>query len=160
MKIAHGRVVRMHYTLRDAAGTTIETSRGRDPLAYLHGSGQLIPGLESALDGATAGTRREIVVPPADAYGEPDAAATMRVPLEDFPPGLELEPGIEVQAETPDGPLTFLVASVDDKEAVLDGNHPLAGKTLTFDVEILDVREATADELAHRHVHGPGGAHA
>jgi FKBP-type peptidyl-prolyl cis-trans isomerase SlyD len=72
---------------------------------------------------------------------------------------MDLAPGVEVQGDTPDGPLTFTVVSIDDKEALLDANHPLAGKTLTFDVEVLEVREATPDELAHRHVHGPGGAH-
>jgi FKBP-type peptidyl-prolyl cis-trans isomerase SlyD len=159
MKIERDRVVRMHYTLRDASGTTIESSHGQDPLAYLHGAGQIIPGLEKALDGHTAGTRKQVVVEPEDAYGESDPAATLRVPLTEFPPGMDLAPGVEVQGDTPDGPLTFTVVSIDDKEALLDANHPLAGKTLTFDVEVLEVREATPDELAHRHVHGPGGAH-
>ena len=159
MRIDRDRVVRMHYTLRDERGATLESSRGSDPLSYLHGSGQIIPGLERALQGATAGTRAEITVAPCDAYGESDPSARMRVPLEDFPSGLELAPGAEIQAETPEGPLSFLVVSVDGEAALLDANHPLAGKTLTFDVEILDVRDATADEIAHRHVHGPGGAH-
>ena len=78
---------------------------------------------------------------------------------EDFPEGLALAPGVEVQAETPDGPITFTVVAVEEKEAVLDANHPLAGKTLTFDVEVVEVRPATAEEITHGHVHGPGGAH-
>jgi FKBP-type peptidyl-prolyl cis-trans isomerase SlyD len=159
MKVQRGHVVLMHYTLRDESGATIESSLGRDPLAYLHGSGQIIRGLERALDGTTAGTKTAVTVAPRDAYGEKDPAAVIRAALEDFPPELELAPGVEVQADTPDGALTFTVVSVDDKEAVLDANHPLAGKTLTFDVEILEVRPATAEEQAHGHVHGPGGAH-
>lgn len=159
MKIERDRVVRMHYTLREADGTTVESSVGRDALAYLHGRGQIIPGLERALEGSERGARHNVTVSPADAYGERDPAAVMRAPLEDFPDGLILEAGVEVQADTPDGPVSFVVVSVDEKEAVLDANHPLAGKYLTFDVEIVDVREATAEEVAHGHVHGPGGAH-
>jgi FKBP-type peptidyl-prolyl cis-trans isomerase SlyD len=159
MRIDRDRVVRMHYTLRDERGATLESSHGSDPLSYLHGSGQIIPGLERALQGEAAGTRREITVAPHDAYGELDPSARVRIPLADFPSGLELAPGVEVQAETPDGPLDFLVVSVDGDTALLDANHPLAGKTLTFDVEIVDVRPATPDEIAHRHVHGPDGAH-
>ena len=159
MRIQSGRVVRMHYTLRDEDGATIETSRGRDPLAYLHGTGQLIAGLEKALDGSEAGLQTAVTVGPKDAYGEKDPAAVIRAAREDFPPEIELAPGVEVQAETPDGPITFTVVSVDEKEAVLDANHPLAGKTLTFDVEVLEVRPATAEEMEHGHVHGPGGHH-
>jgi len=159
MKIERDRVVRMHYTLSDADGTTIESSVGRDPLVYLHGRGQIIPGLERALEGSESGARHNVTVAPADAYGERDPLAVMRAPREDFPDGLILEPGVEVQADTPDGPLSFVVVSVDREEAVLDANHPLAGKHLTFDVEVLEVREATPEEVSHGHVHGPGGAH-
>jgi FKBP-type peptidyl-prolyl cis-trans isomerase SlyD len=159
MKIERGRVVRMHYTLRDENGTTIESSGGREPLAYLHGYGHLISGLEKALDGESAGLKTTVTVGPRDAYGEKDPQAVIRAAREDFPEGLTLTPGVEVQAETPDGPITFTVVSVEEKEAVLDANHPLAGKTLTFDVEVVEVRPATADEIAHGHVHGPGGAH-
>lgn len=160
MKIERGRVVRMHYTLRDEIGTTIESSGGREPLSYLHGYGHLIPGLEKTLDGSQAGLRTTVTIMPRDAYGEKDPQAVIRAPREDFPEGLTLEPGVEVQADTPDGPITFTVVALEDDEAVLDANHPLAGKTLTFDVEVLEVREATAEELAHGHVHGPGGHHA
>ena len=159
MKIERGRVVRMHYTLRDERGTTIESSGGREPLAYLHGFGHVIPGLEKALDGSRAGLKTTVTIAPQDAYGEKDPQAVIRAPREDFPEGLTLEPGVEVQAETPDGPITFTVVSIEDDEAVLDANHPLAGKTLTFDVEVLEVREGTAEEIAHGHVHGAGGAH-
>ena len=151
--------MRMHYTLRDERGTTVESSRGHEPLAYLHGFGQIITGLERALDGSEAGLQTTFTIPAKDAYGEKDPQAVIRAPRTEFPEDLELEPGAEVQAETPDGPVTFTVVSVDDEHAVLDGNHPLAGQTLTFDIEVIDVRPATADEVAHGHVHGPGGAH-
>ena len=159
MKIERGRVVQMHYTLRDENGTTIESSDGRPPMAYLHGYGHIVPGLEKALDGCSAGLRTRVTVGPRDAYGEKDPNAVIRAARDDFPDGMTLAPGVEVQAETPDGPITFTVVSVEENEAVLDANHPLAGMTLTFDVEVVGVREASADELAHGHVHGPGGAH-
>lgn len=159
MKIERGRVVSMHYTLRDESGATIESSGGASPLSYLHGYGQLIPGLEKFLDGAQPGLRSTVTILPKDAYGEKDPAAVIRASRSDFPDGLSLAPGVEVQAETPDGPITFVVVELDGDEAVLDANHPLAGKALTFDVEVVDVREATADEVAHGHVHGPGGHH-
>ncbi len=159
MRIGKGCVVRMNYTLRDESGVTIESSEGREPLTYLHGLGHLIPGLEKTLDGSQAGLKTTVTVRPQDAYGEKDPQAVIRAERSDFPEGLTLEPGVEVQAETPDGPITFIVMSLEGDDVVLDANHPLAGKTLTFDVEVLEVREATADELAHGHVHGPGGAH-
>jgi FKBP-type peptidyl-prolyl cis-trans isomerase SlyD len=157
MKIGKGRVVRMHYALRDESGATIESSRGGEPLEYLHGYGQLVPGLEKFLDGSTAGLATTVTVAPADAYGEKDPQAVIRAPRADFPEDLELAPGVEVQAETPDGPITFMVVALEGDEAVLDANHRLAGMTLTFDVEVVDVREATKEEIAHGHVHGPGG---
>jgi FKBP-type peptidyl-prolyl cis-trans isomerase SlyD len=159
MKIEKGRVVRMHYTLKDASGTTIESSGGREPLTYLHGFGHLIPGLEKRLDGSEAGLSMSVTVSPQEAYGEKDPNAVIRAAREDFPEGLTLEPGVEVQADTPDGPLSFTVIAIEGDEAVLDANHPLAGKTLIFEVDVLDVREATAEEIAHGHVHGAGGAH-
>src|SRR5262245_12596148 len=160
MRIQRDRVVRLHYTLRDERGATVESSRGGAPLVYLHGHGQIIPGLERALDGEESGLSTTFTIPAKDAYGEKDPEAAIRAPREELPDELELEPGAEVQAETPDGPVTFTVVSVDDTHAVLDGNHPLAGQALTFDVEVIEVRAATAEEIAHEHVHGEGGAHA
>jgi FKBP-type peptidyl-prolyl cis-trans isomerase SlyD len=159
MKIERGRVVKMHYALRDEQGATIESSEGRPPMAYLHGYGNLIPGLEKALDGCSVGLRTTVTVGPKDAYGEKDPAAVIRAARDDFPKGMKLEPGLEVQAETPDGPITFTVVDVEGDEAVLDANHPLAGMTLTFDIEVLEVRDATPEEISHGHVHGAGGAH-
>jgi FKBP-type peptidyl-prolyl cis-trans isomerase SlyD len=159
MKVRAGHVVRMHYTLRDENGATIESSVGRDPLSYLHGSSQIIPGLEKALDGSDPGTKTVVTVAPQDAYGHKGPRGDHPRGPRGLPSRSRPDSGHRGPGETPDGPLSFMVVSVDEKEAVLDANHPLAGKTLTFDVEILDVRKATQDELAHGHVHGPGGAH-
>lgn len=157
MKVERGRIVRLHYTLRDETGATIESSRPDAPLDYLHGSGQLILGLERQIEGAAPGHAATITVAPKDGYGEHDPRGVIRADRSTFPDGMDLAPGVEVQAETPDGPLSFVVVALEGDEAVLDANHPMAGKTLTFDVEILDVRAATPEEIAHGHVHGPGG---
>jgi FKBP-type peptidyl-prolyl cis-trans isomerase SlyD len=157
MKIERGRVVTIHYTLRDESGGTVESSRGRDPLAYLHGYGQLIPGLEKVLDGTQAGLATTVTVPPREAYGERDPKAVIRAEKDSFPDGMEIAPGVEVQADTPDGPLTFVIVGIEGEQVVLDANHPMAGKTLTFDVEVLDVRAATPAEITHGHVHGAHG---
>ena len=159
MKVERGRVVRLHYTIRDESGATLESSRGGTPLLYLHGSGQLLTALESRIDGFSAGDAGTVTVATSDAYGERDPRGVIRAPRDTFPDDLELAPGIEVQAETPEGPLSFLVVEIEGDEVVLDANHPMAGKTLTFDVEVLEVRAATKDEIAHGHVHGPGGHH-
>jgi FKBP-type peptidyl-prolyl cis-trans isomerase SlyD len=157
MKIQRGRVVTMHYTLRDETGSTIESSRGRDPMVYLHGYGQLIPGLEKVLDGNEAGRATTVTVAPKDAYGERDANAVVRAGRDAFPEGMDITPGAEVAADTPDGPLSFVVVGIEGDEIVLDANHPMAGRTLTFDVEVTDVRAATPEEISHGHVHGPDG---
>jgi FKBP-type peptidyl-prolyl cis-trans isomerase SlyD len=157
MNVGRGCVVRLHYTLRDETGATLESSRGREPLTYLHGSGQLITGLERRIEGASEGHAVTITVPPEEGYGVHDPHGVVRADRATFPDDMELSPGVEVQADTPDGPLSFVVVAVEGDEIVLDANHPMAGKTLTFDVEVVDVRAATPEEIAHGHAHGPGG---
>lgn len=157
MKIANGMVVTMHYTLTDDAGTVIDTSRDREPLTYLHGFGNIIPGLEKALEGQQAGFRSKVAVAPAEGYGERDPNAVFEVSRDHFDPDMELAPGVQVYAEGPQGPVSFMVVSVSESSVVLDANHPLAGETLHFDVEVMAVRQATEEETAHGHVHGPGG---
>ena len=157
MRIERGRIVTMHYTLKDESGATLESSRAGDPLAYLHGYGQLIPGLERELAGTEPGHVATVAVDPKDGYGERDARAVIRAEKASFPEDIAIEPGVEVAAETPTGPLSFVIVSVEGDEVVLDANHPMAGKTLTFDVEVMGVREATPDELSHGHAHGPHG---
>lgn len=159
MKIAHGTVVTMHYTLTDDTGTVIDSSAGREPLAYLHGYGNIIPGLEKVLEGREAGFKSNVTVPPAEGYGERDPSAVFEAPREHFDPDMDLTPGVQVYAEGPQGPVAFMVVSVSESGVMLDANHPLAGETLHFDIEITDVRKATEEETTHGHVHGPGGHH-
>jgi FKBP-type peptidyl-prolyl cis-trans isomerase SlyD len=159
MKAANGRVVSMHYTLTDDAGNTIDSSRGRDPFVYLHGHGNIISGLETALEGAEAGFKSAVTLQPSEGYGEYNPKAVFEVPKEQFPSGEDIQVGMQVQGEGPQGIVAFTVVELTDNEVVLDGNHPLAGKTLSFDVEIITVREATDQELEHGHVHAHGHHH-
>ncbi len=159
MKAAPGMVVSMHYTLTDDSGDVLDSSRGGEPFSYLHGHNNIIPGLEKALEGTEAGFKSKVTVAPAEGYGEKNAEAVFEAPREHFPPDMKLEIGARVYADGPNGPITLTVVKLTESGAVLDANHPLAGKTLHFDVEITTVRSATAEELAHGHVHGEGGHH-
>ena len=159
MKAAHGRVVSLHYTLTDDLGVVLDSSRGHGPFAYLHGYGNIIRGLETALEGNEAGFNGAIEVLPADAYGEYNPQAVFEVPREQFPPNETIQVGMQVQGESPDGVLNFTVLAVNEKGVVLDANHPMAGKNLNFEVEVLEVRDATAQELSHGHVHPHGHDH-
>jgi len=158
MQIAENAVVAIHYTLTNDAGETLDSSRERnEPLAYLHGHGNIIPGLENALTGKQAGDALKVTVQPADGYGERHDEMIQDVPRDAFQGVDDLQPGMQFQANTETGPRLFTITEVDGDTVTVDGNHPLAGATLHFDVEITDVREASAEELSHGHVHGPGG---
>lgn len=157
MQISNNAVVQIHYTLTNSAGDTLDSSVGGDPLAYLQGAGNIISGLEKALDGKSTGDTLVVDIPPEDAYGVHDTAKIETIPRSAFQGVTEIEPGMQFQAQSPRGPVIVTVKDVSDDSVTIDGNHPLAGETLTFDVEVVDVREATAEELAHGHVHGPGG---
>jgi len=157
MKAAPGMVVSMHYTLTDDSGDVLDSSRGGEPFSYLHGHSNIIPGLEKALEGTEAGFKSKVTVAPTEGYGEKNPEAIFEAPREHFPPDMKLEIGARVYADGPNGPITLTVVKLTDNGAVLDANHPLAGKTLHFEVEITTVRTATAEELAHGHVHGEGG---
>ncbi len=160
LTIESGRVVEIHYTLRDDTGEVMDTSDGDEALMYLHGSGHIVPGLERALEGKTVGDAVTVRVPPEDGYGVRDAERVLRVSRKDIPAGPEPEVGMELEAEGPDGdPLMLWVADIQGDEITLDGNHPLAGKTLHFEVAVHSVRDATEDEKHHGHVHGPDGHH-
>ena len=155
MQVAKDKVVSIDYTLTDDDGSVLDTSNGRAPLAYLHGAGNIIPGLEKALEGKQVGDQLTVRIPPAEAYGERDEALTQVVPMELFQGVDRVEPGMRFQAQTSAGIQVVTVSKVEGDEVTIDGNHPLAGKPLNFDVNVIDIRDATPEELAHGHVHGP-----
>lgn len=157
--IQENTVASVHYrgTLTQG-GEEFDNSEGRDPLVFLVGHGQMIPGFEAALMGKSAGDQVKFDLNPEDAYGEHNPEGIQEVPLSQLPDGLEV--GAQLAAETPDGhiiPLT--VTAIGEESATLDMNHELAGKHLTFEVTVVEVRPATEEEMAHGHVHGPGGHH-
>ena len=159
MDITADRVVTIHYTLKDDGGTVLDSSAGGDPLAYIQGHGNLISGLEKALEGKTGGDKLAVSIAPADGYGIRNEALIQRVPRRALQGAGEIRKGMQFQARTEDGMRMFTVTGIVGDMVTLDGNHPLADKTLHFDVEIVEVREASAEELEHGHVHGPGGHH-
>ena len=159
MQIADDRVVLIHYTLTNDAGETLDSSADGEPLAYLHGRGNLIQGLETKLTGRVAGDKLDVRVAPKDGYGELDAALAQDVPRSAFPDNANLRVGMRFQTQSDRGPQVVVVTHVSDESVRVDGNHPLAGQFLNFVVEVTDVREASAEELAHGHVHGAGGHH-
>jgi FKBP-type peptidyl-prolyl cis-trans isomerase SlyD len=159
MKTATNMVVSFHYTLKDDTGEVLDSSGGREPLSYLHGHGNIVPGLEKALEGTVAGHRSQVAVKAVEGYGETNPDLVFEATREQFPADLKLELGARVYAEGPQGPVSFTVVRLTEKGAILDGNHPLAGKQLHFDVEVIEVRPATGAELEHGHVHGPDGHH-
>ena len=160
MQIANDKVVAIHYTLTNTAGETLDSSVERgEPLAYLHGHGNIIPGLENALLGKAAGDKLNVEVAPGEGYGERHDQLIQQVPRSAFEGVDHLEPGMQFQAETGMGVRLFTITDVGDDEVTIDGNHPLAGETLHFAVEITEVRDASAEEIEHGHVHGEGGHH-
>jgi FKBP-type peptidyl-prolyl cis-trans isomerase SlyD len=159
MSISQDQVVSIHYTLTDDSGTTIDSSAGGEPLMYLHGHGALIPGLERELTGKSAGDRLTVNIAPADGYGEYDRGLVQQVPRRALKGIANVKVGMRLQAQTPQGPRPVTVTHLSGDMVTLDGNHPLAGKSLHFDVEVAAVRAASAEELAHGHVHGPGEHH-
>ena len=157
MNISKGKVVSIHYALNDAAGEVLESSEGQAPLEYLHGHGNIIAGLEKALDGKAAGDQLKAVIPPEDGYGIRDETQVKELPLSSFQSQDEVAVGAQFQAETSQGPRLATVTKMDDKNVTVDLNHPLADQTLSFDIDVVDVREATEEELSHGHAHGPEG---
>lgn len=159
MKITKHSVVTMHYTLKNQEGMILDSSEGREPLVYLHGVGGLIPGLESELNDKLQGDKVSAVIAPQDAYGEIRKDMLHVVPKSGFQGEEELMEGMQVQLDTEHGPQIAVVSKISGDEVTLDLNHPLAGMTLYFDVEIVGVREAQKEEISHGHVHGHGGHH-
>ncbi|MBQ4831937.1 peptidylprolyl isomerase [Pseudoalteromonas sp. MMG010] len=156
MIVAANTVVKMHYSVMDNNDNTIDNSFDGEPLIFIVGTGYLIPGLEDALQGKAAGDTLSVTVEPENGYGERHENLMQAVPKSMFD-DMEIEVGMQFRASTDDGDQSVMIIDIQDEEVIVDGNHPLSGITLNFDVEILEVREATAQELAHGHVHGEGG---
>jgi FKBP-type peptidyl-prolyl cis-trans isomerase SlyD len=159
MSIAQDQVVSIHYTLKNDAGEVLDGSAGKEPLTYLHGHGNLIPGLERELAGKNVGDKLAVSIAPADGYGDYDKELVQRVPRRALKGIQQVRVGMQLQAQTEHGPRTVTVTQLAGDLVTLDGNHPLAGQNLNFEVEVKEVRAATAEELAHGHVHGAGGHH-
>ncbi|MCO6456032.1 MAG: peptidylprolyl isomerase [Pirellulaceae bacterium] len=157
MRIAKNTVVAIDYTLRDDDGQVLDSSEGDEPLFYLHGSGSIIPGLERELDGKQVGDSLEVCVGPEDGYGERNEALRQEVPRDQFDDVEDLDVGMQFRVNSDVGPMVITVVDIADDIVTVDGNHPLAGLTLNFAVTVREVRVATDEEVAHGHVHGPGG---
>ena len=152
--IGDNSVVSMHYKLTNAGGELLDSSEGREPLTYLHGAGNIIPGLENALVGKVAGDSLQVEITPAEGYGEVRQELLQVVPREAFQGVEQIEPGMAFQAQGQDGTTRqIVVREINGNDITVDGNHPLAGVDLHFDVQIIEVREASAEEVAHGHAH-------
>jgi len=160
MQVANNSVVTIDYTLTDPQGKVIDSSEGKQPLPYLHGAGNIIPGLERELTGKAAGDKVKVVVQPQDGYGVRDDKLVQVVPVAAFQGVGQIQAGMQFRAQGPQGQMQVVtVTKVEGDNVTVDGNHPLAGITLNFDVTIKTVRPATPEELEHGHVHGPDGHH-
>lgn len=156
MNIEKNNVAQIEYTLTNAEGEVMDASNG-NPLAYLHGHSNLIPGLEAELEGKTKGDKFNITIPAAEAYGERVDTLIQTVPNDMFQGVDNLEVGMRFEAQSEQGMHSVEITAIEGDQVTVDGNHPMAGLALTFDVEIIDVREATAEEVEHGHAHGAGG---
>jgi FKBP-type peptidyl-prolyl cis-trans isomerase SlyD len=159
LAIKKDSVVSFQYTLKDDAGEIIDSSEPSEPLAYLHGHGNLVPGLERELEGKNAGDKLNVRISPTDGYGEYSKDLVQKVPRRSLKGIAKITVGMRLHAQTAQGQRAVTVTNVIGDMVTIDANHPLAGKNLNFDIDISDVREPTEDELAHGHVHGPGGHH-
>jgi FKBP-type peptidyl-prolyl cis-trans isomerase SlyD len=159
VSIKKDSVVTFNYTLKDDGGAVIDSSAPGEPLAYLHGHGNLVPGLERELEGKHAGDKLTVKVTPADGYGERNKDLIQKVPRRSLKGIKQIAVGMRLNAQTQEGPRAVTVTAVTGDMVTIDGNHPLAGQNLNFDIDLVEVRDATEEELAHGHVHGPGGHH-
>jgi FKBP-type peptidyl-prolyl cis-trans isomerase SlyD len=159
MQITANKVVSINYKLTNAEGELLDASHPDAPLSYLHGANNIIGGLESALEGKVAGDKLDVAVAPADGYGERHDDMVQEVPREACQDATDIQPGMQFQAEGPSGAQIVTVTEVTETHIKVDGNHPLAGQTLHFAVEVTEVREPSSEELEHGHVHGEHCAH-
>ncbi len=159
-EIKDGMVVDLAYVLTSETGEVLDRADLNDPFTYLHGAGQIVPGLEEALDGCKVGDKKKVRVEAEDGYGEFDPALKMSVKKDQFPKDMKLDVGMQFETVAQDGMgMIFTVAGIEGDQVSVDGNHPLAGQVLNFDVEVLKMRAATPDEMEHGHAHGPDGHH-
>jgi FKBP-type peptidyl-prolyl cis-trans isomerase SlyD len=160
MAIAANKVVTMNFVLTDDDGNVLDATDKDGPFSYLSGNNMVLPKLEEAVSGMIIGTKKNLRLEAADAYGVYNEQIVQIVGKENFPKDFELEVGMSYVASNPDGAqMPFVITEVRNEDVTIDFNHPLAGKNLNFDIELLDIRDATSEELAHGHVHGPGGHH-
>jgi FKBP-type peptidyl-prolyl cis-trans isomerase SlyD len=160
MAIAANKVVTMNFVLTDDDGNVLDATDKGEPFSYLSGNNMVLPKLEEAVSGMIIGTKKNLRLEAADAYGVYNEQIVQIVGKENFPKDFELEVGMSYVASNPDGAqMPFVITEVRDEDVTIDFNHPLAGKNLNFDIELLNIRDATSEELAHGHVHGPGGHH-
>jgi len=156
MQITNDAVASFHYVITDTDGVELDKSSGT-PMTYLHGKSSLLPGLEKAMEGKSSGDKFSVTLPPEEAFGEIQPDSEQRVPKSHLQGAKKWKPGMQAVIHTPQGNMQVTVLKVGHTMATIDTNHPFAGKTLVFEVEISEVREASAEELAHGHAHGPGG---
>jgi FKBP-type peptidyl-prolyl cis-trans isomerase SlyD len=159
MNIADNKVISIHYTLSNTQGKVLDKSEAEHPLVYIQGANNIIPGLEQALNAKAVTDKINVTIAPEQAYGVRDEQMINVVQRSMFTGDMKVEEGMQFQADGNTGPVIVTVTKIDGDEITVDGNHPLAGETLVFDVEVVDIREATADELEHGHVHGAGCNH-
>ena len=158
MQITKNKVATFDFMVTDEKGQVLDSSTDAGAFPYIHGTGYLVPGLEAAMEGKKTGDRFQVTVTPEQAYGERDERLVMDVPREKFQGMDDIELGIQIQVGTPEGTSIMQVVNITDESVTLDGNHPLAGMNLNFDVSIVDVRDATPEELEHGHPAGPDGS--
>jgi FKBP-type peptidyl-prolyl cis-trans isomerase SlyD len=158
MSVSLNKVVSIHYTLTNNQGTILDTSIGKEPLVYIHGMGHLIPGMEEGIHNRTVGDKLTLNISPEKGYGVRDERMVQEVPIASFN-GQDIKVGMQFEAGSGEERFIITITAVNTETATIDGNHPLAGVELNFEVELLAIREATEEELAHGHVHGPGGHH-
>ncbi|MEL4422307.1 peptidylprolyl isomerase [Shewanella algae] len=159
MSVKEDMVVQFNYTLRDEKGEVLETNEGHDPIAYLHGHDNMMPGVEKAIEGKEIGTKFSVTLPASETYGERVEGAEQRVSVKHLMGAKVWKPGMRAVVNTDQGQRQVTVVKVGKFMATVDINHPLAGRELTFDIEVVSAREATHEEIAHGHAHGVGGHH-
>jgi FKBP-type peptidyl-prolyl cis-trans isomerase SlyD len=159
MSIDKNNVVSFHYTLKNGQGEVIESSADQDPLEYLHGHRNIIPGLERELTGKSVGEKFTATIKPENAYGNYDEGLLQTLSRDEFEGVDQLQIGMQFEVEDDDGIGLVTVTEINDDEVTIDGNHPLAGEILQFDIEVLEIRDATSEELTHGHAHNPDGHH-